>query len=115
MVGRLTLGILEWFYGLDRPYRPRVWRLGGLPVLQRGKERELVRLRVLARCRLSPSGRSGWEGSKGPLTHTADNEAGYALATRFSRRGALMWSGGARVALFAVMMVGATVSWGIDI
>ena len=42
VVGRLTMGILERFYGLDRPYRPRLRRLGAVPVLQRRKKRELV-------------------------------------------------------------------------
>ena len=85
MVGRLTLAILEWFYGLDRPYRPRVRWLGAVPVLQRGKERELVRFRVLARRRLSPSGRCEREGPKGLINHAADNGPGCALATRLCK------------------------------
>jgi hypothetical protein len=67
VVGRSTLGILERPYGLDRPHRPRVRRLGAVPVLQLGEKRELVRLRVPARRRLPPSGRRGREGPKGQL------------------------------------------------
>src|SRR5215207_3006074 len=33
--------VLEWSYGLDHPIRPRVRRLGTIPLLQRGKKREL--------------------------------------------------------------------------
>jgi hypothetical protein len=112
VVGRPTVGVLERPYGLDRPYRPRVRRLGGLPVLQRREERELVRLRVLVRCRLSPSGRRGQEGSKGPVTRAAKNQPSHALVTGVSEGGALMWSDGGRVAFFAVMIVGDTVSVG---
>ncbi len=42
VVGRPTLGILEWPYGLDRPYRPRLRRLGAVPLLQQRKKRKLV-------------------------------------------------------------------------
>jgi hypothetical protein len=42
VVGRPALGILEWSYGLDRPYRPRLRRLGAVPLLQQRKKRELV-------------------------------------------------------------------------
>jgi hypothetical protein len=66
VVGGLALGILEWPYGLDHPYRPRVRLLGAVSVLQRGKKRQLVRLRVSDRCRLSPSGFHEGEGPKWP-------------------------------------------------
>src|SRR5918997_4944466 len=36
VVGRLTVGVLERAYGLHRPYRPRLRRLGAVPLLQRG-------------------------------------------------------------------------------
>jgi hypothetical protein len=42
VVGRLTMGILERVCGLDRPYRPRLRRLGAVPVLQRCEKRKLV-------------------------------------------------------------------------
>jgi hypothetical protein len=42
VVGRFAMGILEWSYGLDHPYRPCVRWLGAIPLLQRGKERKLV-------------------------------------------------------------------------
>src|SRR5215203_3935907 len=42
VVGRLTMGILERVYGLDHPYRPRLRRLGAVPVLQRCEKRKLV-------------------------------------------------------------------------
>src|SRR5215208_5945153 len=42
VVGRLTMGILERVYGLDRPYRPHLRRLGAVPVLQCCEKRKLV-------------------------------------------------------------------------
>lgn len=70
VVGRLALGVLERPYGLGRPRRPRVRRMGAVPVLQRGEERKLVRLRVLARCRFSPPGHFG---PKEQLTRKAND------------------------------------------
>ena len=42
VVGRLTVGILEWAYGLDRLDRARIWWLGGVSLLQPSKGRKLV-------------------------------------------------------------------------
>jgi hypothetical protein len=33
VVGRFAMGILEWSYGLDHPYRPCVRWLGAIPLL----------------------------------------------------------------------------------
>ncbi len=68
MVGGSALGVLERAYGLDRPYRPHIRRVGAIPVLQRRKKWELVRLRIPARCRLSTPGYFGREGPKKPMT-----------------------------------------------
>ena len=68
VVGRLTVGILERDYSLDRLDRARLRWLGAVSLLQRSKERELVRLWVPARCRLSPSGRREREKPKGLIT-----------------------------------------------
>lgn len=68
MVGRLTVGTLERFYCLDRLHRPCVRRLGELSFLQRHEKRKLVRLRLLARCRLSSPGRFPPESSKKTIT-----------------------------------------------
>jgi hypothetical protein len=64
VVGRRALGVMERPYGLDRLHRPRLRRLGAVPVLQHRESRKLVRLRVLARRRLSYSGRRTREISK---------------------------------------------------
>jgi hypothetical protein len=59
VVGRFAVGVLERPYGLDRPRRAHLRWVGAVPFLQRGEEQELVRLRVLARSRLPPSGCRG--------------------------------------------------------
>jgi hypothetical protein len=74
VVGRPTLGILERPYGLDRPYRPCIWRLGAVPLLQRGKKRKLVRLRLPARRWLSYSRDFAREDAKGRLTRAAHHD-----------------------------------------
>jgi hypothetical protein len=65
VVGGPTLGILEWYYGLYRPHRPRLQQLGAVPLLQRGKKRKLVCLRVSAWGWLSYSGDFAWGARKG--------------------------------------------------
>src|SRR5215211_518897 len=84
VVGRLAVGVLERAYGLDSPCRPRVWRLGAVPFLQRGKKRKLVRLRVSARRRVPSPGHFGRERSKTIITRAADN--GPSLAARSDLR-----------------------------
>jgi hypothetical protein len=73
VVGGLTVGILEWAYGLDRPHSARFRRLGTVAFLQRRPKRELVRPRVPARCWLSSPGFFGREGPKGLMTRAAGN------------------------------------------
>lgn len=74
MVGGFALGFLERSYGLDRTHRPRVRWLGAVSLLQRGKKRKLVRLRIPSRCRLTASGYYRWGRPKGPITRTADGD-----------------------------------------
>jgi hypothetical protein len=78
VVGGFTLGVLERTYGVGHPHRSRVRRLGGLPVLQRGEERKLVRLRLPARRRLPATGRSTREQAKRPLTRAVMSGLGNA-------------------------------------
>ena len=69
MVGRPVVGLLERSYGLDRPRRAHLRWVGAVPFLQRGEERELVRLRVPARSRLPPSWRRWRERSEKLADH----------------------------------------------
>ncbi len=64
------MGVLEWAYGLDHPYRSRVRRLGTISILQCHPKRKLVRLGVPARCRLTSPGYFGRERPKGSMTRT---------------------------------------------
>jgi hypothetical protein len=56
VVAELALGILEWPNSMDCLDRPRLRWLARVSVLQRGKERQLVRFWVRARRGLPNSG-----------------------------------------------------------
>src|SRR3712207_3179534 len=77
VVGRLVVGFLERSYGLDRSGGARLRWLGAVPFLQRGEERELVRLRVPPGSRFPSSRRLSRERPATLADHATISEADF--------------------------------------